>query len=218
MGFFGAKIIVFEGIDGTGKSTQIKLLSKYLDKLSIKHYCTREPGGSPIAEKIRKLFLSIKDLDIYSQLLLCSAARREHLLYLEELQKRENFEFIIFDRFIDSTLAYQVYPNDLSIHLFSMINKELELDIDIDCEFILDLDPEITISRRKKPLDHFDKNLELLKSVRESYLRIHQKKKRRILVNTNGHPKTIHFRIIKHFERRFPYLKKDKISSNNKND
>ena len=208
MSFLGAKIIVFEGVDGSGKSTQIKLLSKYLDKLNIKHHCTREPGGSPIAEKIRKLFLSIKELDIYSQLLLCCAARNEHLLYLEELHENEQFEFIIFDRFIDSTLAYQVYPYGLSEHLFALINKELMLNIDIDCEFILDVDPEISRNRRRKPLDHFDDNIALLRKVRESYLKIHEKKKKRILISTEYYSNNIHFQIIKHMEKKFPFILK----------
>jgi dTMP kinase len=210
MSFFGAKVIVFEGVDGCGKSTQIKLLSKYLDKLSIKHHCTREPGGSPIAEKIRKLFLSIKELDIYSQLLLCSAARNEHLIYLEELQKKEKFEFIIFDRFSDSTLAYQIYPYGLSEHLFSLINKELVLNIDIDCEFILDIDPLISKNRRKAPLDHFDENTEFLNKVRQHYLEIQKKKKKRVLLNTDHYPKFINFKIIRHLEKRFPSILKKK--------
>ena len=214
MSFLGAKIIVFEGVDGSGKSTQIKLLSKYLNKLSIKHHCTREPGGSPMAEKIRKLFLSMKDLDIYSQLLLCSAARNEHLIYLEKLQEDEQFEFIIFDRFIDSTLAYQVYPYDLSTNLFASINKELMLNVEIYCEFILDIDPQVSRERRFKPKDHFDENIDLLNKVRESYIEIQKKKKNRILLDSDNHPKNTHHKIIKHIERKFPDILKKKHAEN----
>ena len=158
MSFFGAKVIVFEGIDGSGKSTQIKVLSRFFDKLGIKYYCTREPGGSPMAEKIRKLFLSHEKLDIYTQIFLCCAARKEHLLYLAELQQKENFDFIIFDRFIDSTFAYQIYPNNISEHFLFNINKASQLNIEVDCEFILHVNLELIATRRRKSRDHFDEN------------------------------------------------------------
>jgi dTMP kinase len=198
MTFFNAKVIVFEGADGCGKTTQIKLLKKSLESQGLKVYCTREPGGSITAEKIRKLFLNNEELDIWTQILLCSAARNEHLIYLEELQKKENFDVIIFDRFIDSTLAYQVYSNNLSPKLLFSINREVKLNLQIDCEFILDIDPEITTARRKKISDHYDSNIELLKKVRNAYLQIQKHDQSKILINSNFYPKIVHKQISKY--------------------
>ena len=198
MTFFSAKVIIFEGADGCGKTTQIKLLKKSLESQGLKVYCTREPGGSPTAEKIRKLFLNNEELDIWTQILLCSAARNEHLIYLEELQKKENFDVIIFDRFIDSTLAYQIYSNNLSPKLLFSINREMKLNLQVDCEFILDIDPEITTSRRKRMTDHYDSNVELLKKVRNAYLQIQKHDQSKILINSNFYPKIVHKQILKH--------------------
>ena len=198
MAFFGAKIVVFEGGDGCGKTTQIKLLKKFLEEKGSRVYTTREPGGSPNAEKIRKLFLSQEKLDIWTQILLCSAARREHLCYLEELQVKECFDIIIFDRFIDSTFAYQIYPYNLSPKIFIEINREMNLNIDIDCTFILDMDPEITIARRSKLSTHYDSNIELLRKVREAYLLLQNRDRSKILINSNAHAKLVHRQIARH--------------------
>jgi dTMP kinase len=198
MTFFNAKVIIFEGADGCGKTTQIKLLKKSLELEGLKIYCTREPGGSATAEKIRKLFLNNEELNIWTQILLCSAARNEHLIYLEELQKKENFDVIIFDRFIDSTLAYQIYSNNLSPKLLFSINREMKLNLQIDCEFILDIDPEITTSRRKRMTDHYDSNVELLKKVRNAYLQIQKHDPSKILINSNFYPNIVHKQILKH--------------------
>lgn len=93
--------IVFDGIDGAGKSTQIKLIENWLEKNNIAFLKIREPGGCPNAEKIRKVFINNK-MESLSQLLLISAARFENM----QLIKNEN-RLIICDRFIDSTYAYQ---------------------------------------------------------------------------------------------------------------
>jgi dTMP kinase len=166
------KIIVFEGIDGAGKTTQIKILKKFFDYKGYSYHQTREPGGSPIAEKIRNLFLEEQNFCIDSQILLCSAARKEHLNYIENLQKTEKFDFIIFDRFIDSTMAYQIIPNKLNPEIIHSLNRKFKINIKVDIAILLDIDPKYSLERRRKIENHFDSNLEYLKNVRKAYLRI----------------------------------------------
>lgn len=94
--------IVFDGVDGTGKSTQLKMLVNWLIEHKVDFLQLREPGGSPNSENIRKVFIKNKTEPI-TQLLLVAAARHENMKLLEENSNR----LIISDRFIDSTYAYQ---------------------------------------------------------------------------------------------------------------
>ena len=206
------KIIVFEGIDGAGKSTQIRMLKKFFNERDISYYCTREPGGCPNAEKIRKTFLSSDAFSFETQLLLCTAARKEHIDYLRELQKSYEYEFIIFDRFIDSTLAYQVYSCGRDHAFLTALNNRLKLNIEIDLTILLDIDPRISVARRRKPGNHFDTNVDLLIDVRQAYLDIWQdykdgkivdKSKNRVLISANNNPRFGHTKIIKYIKQIF---------------
>lgn len=106
--------IVFDGVDGTGKSTQIKLIKKWLDDEGIDYFSFREPGGSESAEMIRRVFLKTKMRPI-SQLLLVAAARHENMLLLDGNKDK----LVLVDRFIDSTYAYQGL--DIESNIIDMI-------------------------------------------------------------------------------------------------
>ncbi len=100
-------IIVFEGIEGSGKSHHINKVSKYLDKKKINYIKIREPGGSLNSEKIRRLILNKKsNFNIYTDLLLYLAARSENINLIKKSYKKK---IILIDRFTDSTIAYQHY-------------------------------------------------------------------------------------------------------------
>ena len=116
-------MIVFEGIEGSGKSYHVSRISKYLKKKKIDHIRIREPGGSKNAEKIRKLILNRKTkFNKDTDLLLYLAARSENLVLLKKNYKKK---IILIDRFIDSTIAYQHYGFGIDLRLINLINNKL---------------------------------------------------------------------------------------------
>lgn len=139
--------ITFEGCEGSGKSTQSKLLNKWFLKNNINAILTREPGGTKTAEKIRDILLN-KDikLEIGSQLLLHFASRIEHFYDLIKPSLSINTN-VICDRFLDSTVAYQHYGHKIDLNLIYEIHKNLLENITPDITFVLDIDIE-THSRR----------------------------------------------------------------------
>ena len=148
--------IVFEGIEGSGKSYQAKILFKKLKKLINKVILTREPGGTKSAEIIRKIIL--KDyfeknkkvkFDKYTDTLLYLAARNEHLKN-KIIPALKNKKIIICDRFIDSTLAYQVYGKRVSLNFINNIHKQILGKIKPDITFVLKVKKQSFLSRLKK--------------------------------------------------------------------
>ena len=134
-------LISFEGIDGCGKSTQIDLLKKYLEKSGVKVSVFREPGGTEISEKIRSLLLhETGEMDPVTELLLFSAARSQ--LVSEEIKPRlEKGEVVILDRFFDSTLAYQGYGRESAdLNQIEMLSKLATHNTVPDITFYLKID------------------------------------------------------------------------------
>jgi len=202
------KIIVFEGIDGSGKTTQIKILKKFFEFKGFSYHLTREPGGSILAEKIRELFLSTKDFSIESQILLCTAARIEHLKYLEEINQDNKYDFIIFDRFIDSTLAYQLIPNKMNPEILHSLNRKFKINLKIDMCILLDIDPVYSLNRKKNINNHFDENSDYLYEVRNAYMKIFKNHidgknniEKKILIKSHKNPKVVFSKIIEEFKK-----------------
>ena len=166
--------ISFEGIDGSGKSTQIELVKKYLHKNKKKVLFTREPGGTFEAELIRKLILSknkkIK-FDNKTEILLLLAARYEHYKKLIE-PAITNGKIIICDRFIDSTLAYQCAGNNKLKEFYYQISKPLINNFKPDLTILLDISPIKALERineRKNKNRYDNKNLSFFSKVRKNY-------------------------------------------------
>jgi len=127
-------IIVFEGIEGTGKSYHINNVANYLKKKNIKFLKIREPGGSKNSEKIRKLILDNKSTsNKNTDLLLYLAARSENI---ELIKKNLGKKIILIDRFIDSTFAYQHYGMNINFKFIKIINNFLLRDIKISFTFL----------------------------------------------------------------------------------
>ena len=117
----------FEGIDGSGKSTQINLLKKLFTKKNIKFVITREPGGTKFSEKLRKLILnSSENLSFQSEVLLLYAARIEHIEKKIKPALKENY-IVISDRYYDSTLAYQGYGYGYNKNFINYIDSLIDL-------------------------------------------------------------------------------------------
>jgi dTMP kinase len=140
-------IIVFEGIEGTGKSHHIKNVAKYLKKNNKKFIQIREPGGSNNSEKIRKLILNNKStFNKHTDLLLYLGARSENI---ELIKKNIGKKIILIDRFIDSTIAYQHYGMDVNLKFIENINNFLLKGISINFTFL----NTVSLSNMKKRLE-----------------------------------------------------------------
>lgn len=178
--------ISFEGIDGSGKSTQIQRLADFLRSLSFDIVVTREPGGSVGGEEIRKLLLQ-GDVDRWSaetEILLFTAARRDHLERII-LPAMKNGQIVICDRFTDSTRMYQGMRGPKLKKLVDMLDKEV-IGHDPDLTILIDIDPEIGLRRaksRETVEERFeDFGLELQKKMRKGFLDLSKQFSNRISV------------------------------------
>ena len=176
-------IIVFEGIEGSGKSYHISKISKYLSKKKIHHLKIREPGGSKNAEKIRKLILDKKSkFNKNTDLLLYLAARSENLFLLKKYYKKK---VILIDRFVDSTIAYQHYGLGVNLNLIKFINKQLLKDIAVDFTFLNKISTKNMIKRlkKRKSLNRYDKfKKNFYEKVQNGFLKLARKNKKKYLI------------------------------------
>ena len=153
--------ICFEGVEGSGKSTQAKLLYKFIKKNITKNVIlTREPGGTLFSEKIRNLILDKKtNISTLTEFFLLMAARNEHIISKINFYLKKNF-IIICDRFFYSTLAYQHYLEDMDKKFIFNVQKKIYKKIHPDLTFLIDLnnkESKIRISNRSKKTNRFDK-------------------------------------------------------------
>lgn len=144
------KFITFEGCDGCGKSTQLKMLSDYLTQNGIAHIFTREPGGGKISEAIRDILLSGKNMEMTDECeaLLYAASRVQHLSDRVEPALQEG-KLVICDRYVDSSLAYQAYARGLGYEFISQINSFALKNYLPDVTIFIDLTPEAAFARKK---------------------------------------------------------------------
>ncbi|MBQ4054021.1 MAG: dTMP kinase [Clostridia bacterium] len=143
------KFITFEGCDGCGKSTQLRLLSEYLTKNGVPHIFTREPGGGKISEAIREILLSGKNMEMTDECeaLLYAASRVQHLSDRVEPALSEG-KLVICDRYVDSSLAYQAYARGLGLDFVSKINAFALENYLPDVTVFIDLTPEAAFLRK----------------------------------------------------------------------
>ena len=180
-------VIVFEGIECSGKSYHIKIVSKYLKKKKIDHIKIREPGGSHNSEKIRKLILNKKsNFNKNTDLLLYLAARSENIYMLKKFYKKK---IILIDRFVDSTIAYQHYGLGVNLKLINLINNTLLEKFSIDFTFLNIVNKDNLIKRLKlrKSLNRYDKfNNRFYTKVQNSFLKLAKKNiKKYKIINSN---------------------------------
>lgn len=166
------KFITFEGGEGSGKSTQVKLLTKYLKKQGHEVVLTREPGGTDAAEKIRDLLLSEKkNFSPEIEVLLNFAARKDHVENLIKPALAEG-KCVICDRFFDSTYVYQGVAQGVALEFIDKARDLAIGDFFPDLTFVLDVAPEISLPRAQKRGDanHFEAmDIEFHKSIRDGF-------------------------------------------------
>ncbi|MBK1987366.1 dTMP kinase [Sphaerospermopsis aphanizomenoides BCCUSP55] len=145
------KLIVFEGVEGCGKTTQMQLCSKWLEGLSVSVLLTREPGGTELGKHLRQLLLEKsedKPVGELTELLLYAADRAQHI----EQELKPNLaagKYILCDRYTDSTVAYQGYGRGLSMSLINQLNHIATGGLESDVTIWLDVDVEVGLSRKR---------------------------------------------------------------------
>jgi dTMP kinase len=180
-------VIVFEGIEGSGKSFHINNVSKFLKKKKIKFIKIREPGGSSNSEKIRNLILNNKsNFNKNTDLLLYLAARSENIHLLKKHYKKK---IILIDRFTDSTVAYQHYGLGVNLSLIMKINDHLLNNFKIDFTFLNTVNNENMVKRllQRKKLNRYDKfKKDFYKRVQNGFIKIARNKfKKYQIINSN---------------------------------
>ena len=180
-------IIVFEGIEGSGKSHHIKKVSNFLDKKKIKYLKIREPGGSLNSEKIRRLILNKKsNFNIQTDLLLYLAARSENINLIKKFYKKK---IILVDRFIDSTIAYQHYGMGVNLKIINIINKYLLKNIKVNFTFLNIVNKKNLFQRlkKRKTLNRYDQfDMKFYNKVQKGFLKLAKMNKKSYkIINSN---------------------------------
>ncbi|MBK6505722.1 MAG: dTMP kinase [Ignavibacteria bacterium] len=209
--------ITFEGIDLSGKSTQIKLLAEYLTRLKKKVVIVREPGGTKISERIRDILL---DKDHYemadtTEFMLFSASRRQltQEIIIPSLKKKS---YVISDRYYDSSTAYQGYGGGLDLKMINSINNVASCGIEPDITILLEIDLQCWLSRKKtegRTDDRIEsKKIAYYKKVINGYKKIAEmNKKRFVIVDATASKQEVHENIVSALSN-FTKKKKSKSS------
>ena len=198
-GFF----ISFEGPEASGKSTQIKLISKFLKKNNIKHVVTREPGGTKISEKIRNIILDNENISPTEEILLLMSSRLNHInnVILPALLKNK---IVISDRFADSTFVYQGHVNKYGIKKTMDLHKKILNNFLPNKTFLFILPSETINKRLRKRIkankyDKIDKNFHT--EVIKGYKKISKNNKRFIILNALESKEDISLKIIEKLKK-----------------
>jgi len=180
-------LITFEGIDYSGKTTQAKKLKSYLRRKGHKVILLREPGGEKVSESIRKILLSSKNtgMNPLSELLLYMASRAQ-LVSKIILPALKQGKVVICDRFYDSSLAYQGYGRGIDKKMIESLNRVSVSRFKPDLTILIDIPIQVFTKRMRlndKKKDRIEKEkIDFYKKVREGYLKIAQKEKKRFRV------------------------------------
>ncbi len=166
-------LIVFEGVEGSGKSTQCRLLSERLTSEGISNIRFREPGGTDTGENIRTWLAEGSDIDKFSELFLLSAAR---IALVKQKLKPSLMEkrVVVLDRYTYSTIAYQGFARGIRRDIIDSINSIATEGLDPHKAFLLDIDPEISFERKRNNIsDRWEsEDMHFHHKVRDGYLSI----------------------------------------------
>lgn len=175
--------ITFEGIDGCGKTTQLKMTEQYLSEKGLPVLEIREPGSTPLSEKIREILLNMEfHINPVSELMLYVAARAE-LIRDVIIPSLFDGKIILCDRFFDSTTAYQGYGRDLDIESIKQLHKLSVGQFIPDLTILIDVDYETSLTRRKQKADRLESESEdFFNKVRKGFLEIAKQEPKRIVV------------------------------------
>lgn len=209
------KFITFEGGEGTGKSTQLKLLAAYLDQFEIENIQTKEPGGTELGKELRSMLVTgDKDkMDAVAEALLYYADRRIHLTK-KIWPALDAGKWVLSDRFADSTVAYQYYGYDKRVP-FETLQNLYQLTVGSfkpDLTLVLDINPEIGLARSLakagkmavKETRHESRGLEFHNRLRYGYLEMAAKEPQRmVVINADKSIEELHHDIVRIVSERF---------------
>ncbi len=194
-------LITFEGIDGSGKSTQAKRLYEYLKAKGYKVSLYRDPGSTPLAEKIRELLLNF-EMDPTTELLLFESARSS-LVWERIFPDLKEGKIVILDRFIDSTTAYQGYGREINLGTVSILNHIAIRGRKPDITFLLNVPLEVALERIEGKKTRFE-DRDYLRKVRDAYiLMANQERERIVLLDGNRDVERVFEDILKVLRERF---------------
>lgn len=209
--------ITVEGIEGSGKSTQLKRLATALKAAGQNVVVTREPGGTPLAERIRAVLLDPQEegMDPVAELFLYAAARRQHVAELVR-PALETGSIVLSDRFTDATLAYQGFGRLLELDLLRQVNTIATGGLDPDLTLIFDLSETKGLERARAR--NVEANLQqegrlegedmkFHRRVREGYLALAETAKRYVVINADGSVDEVSARVNGAMSDRFPQLR-----------
>ena len=181
------KFITLEGIEGSGKSTNLSIIKKILDNNKINYVVTREPGGGPLGSKLRKILLDKNNnISPSVEMLLMMADRKDHVDNLINHNLKQG-NWVISDRYLDSTIAYQGGGRELDLNLINSLSEELELPTpDLTLLFDLPVNEALDRAKARSTLDRFESESEdFHKRIRDSYLEQAYKNNRFKIVNSS---------------------------------
>ncbi|MBC7476135.1 MAG: dTMP kinase [Candidatus Sericytochromatia bacterium] len=202
--------ITFEGVEGSGKSTQIKLLENHLITKGYNTLVTRQPGGSILGKNIRELILDPEQQDKPSDLaemFLYLADRSHHIETIIEPALRSNV-LVLCDRYIDSHLAYQGYARGFDLEKLQLLNSIATKNIIPNLTIVLDLNPEeglrrVRYEREQEVFDRIEaEKIEFHQKVRNGFLKLAEKSPNRIkIIDASNSLEQVHHHIINSFEQ-----------------
>ena len=180
-------IIVFEGIEGSGKTHHISKVVKFLRKKKFKFIKIREPGGSKNSEKIRQLLMSnSSNFNKLTDLMLYMASRNEN--YINIISKNLNKKIILIDRFVDSTIAYQHYGMGIELDIINYLNKKILKNTKVNFTFLHTVSIRNLNLRlnRRKTLNRYDKfKRKFYMKAQNGFIKLAKSKKNYLLINSN---------------------------------
>jgi len=207
-GFF----ITMEGTDGSGKTTQIELLARYLDEKGIKNLVTREPGGTRIGDRIREILLEKEYTEMRgeTEVLLYAASRAQHVAQVILPALKEGYT-VLCDRFVDASIAYQGEGRGIDADRIVGINEIATMGLKPHLTILLDIDPRTGLKRKrnKQNRDRMEKEeIEFYDRVRRGYLKLAEREPERIKkVDASRDEAAVHSEIVIIIENLF---KRDK--------
>jgi dTMP kinase len=221
--------ITFEGVEGSGKTTQIQRLKKYLRRKGISCKITREPGGVPIGEKVRKILLNPDHREMVptTELLLYEAARAQHVKeVIRPFLKKGGI--VICDRFSDATIAYQGYGRSIDLKWIDRLNRLVSQGIKPDVTFLLDCPSDMGLKRalqrnqtlKQEREGRFEREeIQFHQRVRKGYLAIARKEPRRVkVIDTRQGEERVFEKIRKIVDNLLVGVKRSRIQGAKRND
>ncbi len=197
-------LITFEGIDACGKSTQIEKLKKYLERKKVPFSVLREPGGTKIGEKIRNILLDVSnaEMDAKTEFLLYAASRAQ--LVREEVRPRlKKGEYVLLDRYVDSSVAYQGFGRGLGKRIVTLVNEFATDMLYPDLTFYFEIDRKTFEARKRAKSDRLEsEGWNFMEKVLRGYDSL-KRSERFVTVDGRMNEEKVFEVVIREFEKRF---------------